>query len=46
MQVFFIILISNLYYFIRNSKKKSFNVRYILEGDGITGKVIFRDVKY
>ena len=31
MQVFFIILISNLYYFKRNGKKKSFNVIYIIE---------------
>ena len=41
MQVFFIILISNLYYFKQNGKKKKFNVKYILEWDGIVDKVTF-----
>ena len=45
MKLFFIIVMSSLYYFKRNDKKISLDVGSILEWDGIIDKIIFWDIK-
>ena len=44
-EVVFIIVMSSLYYFKRNDKRRSFDVGSILEWDGIIDKVNFWEIK-
>ena len=43
--IFIIILMNNLYSFKRNGKKRSFNVKCILEWNGIIDKITFWDIR-